>query len=319
MSIRQHDMRLAPETNKQNLSLKRKRRIRQNIPLFIMFIPVLLYYLIFKYLPMGGLIIAFKDYNFADGIMGSPWVGMQNFKLLFRGTNTVNIIRNTFRLSILNIVFGFPVPIILAIMLNEVRKTWFKKSVQTIIYLPHFFSWVIVGGMVISIFSQESGIVNHFVEMFRGEPYPFLYKAGSWISIFIGSGIWKGAGFGAIVYLAALTSIDMSLYEAAHIDGAGKWQQIRHITLPGIKQTIVIMFILQTGNIMEVGFDQVYMLQNNVVSDVADVISTYVYRVGLQGAQFSISTAMGFFESLVGLVLVSASNSLANRFDEGLW
>jgi putative aldouronate transport system permease protein len=299
--------------------LQRSRRFRQNIPLLIMFAPILLYYIIFKYLPMGGLIIAFKNYNMRLGILGSPWAGLRNFELLFMGSNTLNIIRNTFWLSILRLIFGFPAPIILALLLNEVGKAWFKKAVQTIIYLPHFFSWVIIGGIVISIFSQETGIANSLVKAIRGEPYPFLYRPGSWITIFITSGVWKEAGFGTIIYLAALTSSDPSLYEAAIIDGANKWKQLVHITLPGIKTTIITLFILATGRIMEVGFDQVFVLQNSVVNEVADVISTYIYRIGLQGARFDITTAMGLFDSLVGLILVIATNAVAKRFDEGLW
>ncbi len=279
--------------------LRKSRRFKQNIPLLIMFVPVILFYVIFKYLPMGGLMIAFKDYNFADGVFGSPWVGLKNFQMLFTGPNTVNIIRNTFILSVLRIIFGFPVPIILAILLNEVRKSWFKKSIQTIIYMPHFFSWVVIGGIVTDIFSQESGIINIFVKMISGQPYPFMYKPLSWIIIFIGSGIWKEAGFGTIIYLAALTGIDPSLYEASAIDGASKLKQIWHITLPGIKSTIITLFILKTGSVMDVGFDQVYLLQNSAVNNIADVISTYIYRVGLQGAKFSITTAMGMFESFL--------------------
>jgi putative aldouronate transport system permease protein len=299
--------------------LQRSRRFRQNIPLLIMFCPILLYYIVLKYLPMGGLIIAFKNYNMRLGILGSPWVGLRNFELLLMGANTLNIIRNTFWLSLLRLIFGFPAPIILALLLNEVRKTWFKKTVQTIVYLPHFFSWVIIGGIVLSIFSQETGIVNSFVKAIRGEPYPFLYKPGSWIRIFIASGVWKEAGFGTIIYLAALTSIDPSLYEAAIIDGANKWKQLTHVTLPGIKTTIITLFILATGHIMEVGFDQVFVLQNSVVNEVADVISTYIYRIGLQGARFDVTTAMGLFDSLVGLILVFTTNAIARRFGEGLW
>lgn len=302
-----------------NSRLQKNLRFKQNIPLLVMFIPVLLFYVIFKYLPIGGLVIAFKDYNFADGIFGSQWVGLKNFHMLFNGTNTINIIRNTFVLSLLEIIFGFPAPIILAILLNEVRKSWFKKSIQTIIYVPHFFSWVIIGGIIANIFSQESGIINHFVKMISGQPYPFMYKPLSWVSLFVGSGIWKEAGFGTIVYLAALTGIDPSLYEATAIDGANKWKQIWHITIPGIKPTIITLFILSTGRVMDIGFDHVYMLQNSVVNNIADVISTYIYRVGLQGAKFSITTAMGMFESLVGLALVLFSNWIARKFGESLW
>jgi putative aldouronate transport system permease protein len=246
-------------------------------------------------------------------------VGLRNFELIFIGSNTLNVIRNTFWLSVLRLVAGFPAPIILALLLNEVHKTWFKKSVQTILYLPHFFSWVILGGIIISLFSQERGIINYVIKSLTGEAYPFLYRPVSWTVIFIGSGVWAGAGFGSIIYLAALSGIDPNLYEAAIIDGANKWKQVIHITLPGIKTTVVTLLVLATGNIMSVGFDQVWVLQNPVVNNVADVIATYMYRVGLQGARYDISTAMGLFDSLVGLILVLSTNAIAKKFDEGLW
>lgn len=268
---------------------------------------------------MGGLIIAFKNYNFFDGVLGSPWVGLKNFETIFQQPHTLNVIRNTVVLSVLNVFVGFPFPIILAILLNEVRRSWFKRTIQTIVYLPHFFSWVIIGGFVVTLFSMESGTINHWIEKWFGEPYPFLYKPVSWIAVYVGTGIWKEVGFSAIIYLAALTSIDPSLYESASLDGANKFQQIRHITIPGISSTIVLLFILSMGRIMEVGFDQVYVLQTPMVSNVADVISTYIYRIGLQGAQFSLTAALGLFESLVGLILVLGANALARKFDKGLW
>jgi len=284
-----------------------------------MFAPVILFYLLFKYLPMFGVVIAFKDYNFIQGIMNSPWVGWKHFRMLFDNPQSLEIIRNTFVLGLLSIFVGFPFPIILAILLNELRKLWFKRVVQTLVYLPHFFSWVIVGGIVLTLFAQESGIVNHLMQGVTGEAYPFLYKSGSWIAIFLGAGIWKEAGFAAIIYLAALSSIDTSLYEAANIDGANKWRRIWHITLPGISSTIVIMFILSIGNVLEVGFDKVFVLQNPVVSDISEVISTYIYRIGIEGAQFSFTTALGLFESVVGLVLVLLTNRTARKFGQGLW
>lgn len=303
----------------QRLSLKSRRRLRQNIPLYAMFLPVIVFYVLFKYLPMGGLVIAFKKYNFAKGIWGSPWAGLYYFRMLFSAPATMNIIRNTFVLSVLRIIFGFPAPIILALLLNEMRCERYKKALQTVLYIPHFFSWVIVGGLVATIFSQETGFINAIIERITGAPYPFLYREGSWMAIFIGSGIWKGMGYGTIIYMAALTAIDPSYYEAAVLDGANKAQQIRYITLPCIKSTIITLFILQTGSVMEVGFDQVYALKNNVVSNVADVISTYVYSMGIQGARFSPATAMGLFDSLVGLILVLISNRIAKIFDESLW
>ncbi|MDF2925200.1 MAG: sugar transporter permease [Paenibacillaceae bacterium] len=300
-------------------TINQRRRLQQNIPWLLMFILPVFYFVIFKYIPMGGLVIAFKNYNFVDGIWGSPWVGFHNFQLLFTDPLAFSTIRNTIMISVLTIIFGFPFPVLLAVAINEVQRMWFKKTVQTLLYLPHFLSWVIVGGMVITLFSQEAGIVNSWVEQLTGSTFPFLYNEASWISIFLGSGVWKEAGFSAIIYLAALGGIDPSLYEAAAIDGANKFKQIRHITLPGISSVIVLMLILAMGRIMEVGFDQIYMLQNPIVSNISEVISTYIYRIGLQGAQFSLSTAMGMFEAVIGLLLVLVANAVARKFDQGLW
>lgn len=313
----------AEETASRHIStqLDRKvdwKRLKANIPYFIMFIPVIVYFILFKYAPMGGLVIAFKDYNFTEGVFGSPWVGFQNFEALFSNPQTLQIIRNTLVLSVLGLVIGFPFPIILAILMNEVRKTWYKRWVQTIVYLPHFLSWVVVSGMVVTIFAME-GIVNDLLTQWFGTSISFMYHKFPWVAIFIGSGIWKGAGWGAIIYLAALSSVDPSLYESASIDGANKWKQIYHITLPSIAPTIFIVFILSVGNIMEVGFDQVFTLQNPAVYDISEVISTYTYKIGLQKMQFSLTTAMGFFESLVGLILVLSTNAVARRFGQGLW
>jgi len=295
------------------------RRFKTNIPLLIMFVPVILFYLIFRYAPIGGVVIAFKDYNFFDGILNSPWVGFYYFEMLFQDDRTLEIIRNTLFLSLLSIVVGFPVPIILAILLNEVRNLGFKKAIQTIVYMPHFLSWVIIGMLVSTIFAMENGIVNRVVEAVTGEIYPFMYEKPSWVAIFVGSGIWKDMGFNAIIFLAALTSINPSLYEAAAMDGASKLRQIWHITLPGIQSIIILLLVLSMGRVMEVGFDQVYMLQNSNVNQIADVISTYIYRIGLQGAQFSLTTAMGLFESVVAFILVFSANYIARKFNEGLW
>ncbi|WP_036720519.1 ABC transporter permease [Paenibacillus harenae] len=295
------------------------RLIKQNIPLMIMFLPGLLFYIIFKYAPMGGIIIAFKDFNLRDGIFGSPWVGMDNFVQLFNQAQSLQIIRNSFMISILGLAVGFPVPIILAIMLNEVRKLWFKRVVQTLVYLPHFLSWVIVGGIVLSLFALESGTINRWLEGIIGEPYPFMYEKVSWLIIYLGSGVWKEMGFAAIIYLAALAGIDPHLYEAGSIDGANKWQQMRHITIPGISTTIILLLILSVGKVMDVGFDQIYNLQNAVVSDIANVISLYIYQIGILRGQYSLTAAMGIFENLVGLVLILLANYIARRFNQGLW
>ncbi|GBG10500.1 protein lplB [Paenibacillus agaridevorans] len=285
----------------------------------MMFVPIILFFIIFKYVPMFGAIIAFKKYNFADGILHSPWVGLDNFKLLFSTPTTLQIIRNTLVISLLSIFVSFPFPIMLAIMLNEVRRMWFKRIVQTLVYLPHFFSWIIVSGIVVTVFSQQNGLISGIWESVTGHTYPFLYREGSWLAIFVGSGIWKEAGFSAIIYLAALSSIDPTLYEAASMDGASRWKQIWHVTLPGLRITIVLMLILAMGRVMEVGFDQVYMLQNSTVSNISEVISTYIYKIGLMGSQFSLTAAMGLFESMVSLILVLIANAIARRYGNGLW
>lgn len=297
----------------------KSRRFQYNIPLFIMFAPIIAYFLIFKFAPMGGLVIAFKNYNFTDGIWGSSWVGLDHFRTLFTNPNMLNILRNTLVLSFLQLVLGFPFPILLALMINEIRRSWFKKTVQTAVFFPHFLNWVIVGGIVITIFAQETGIINNIMRWLTGDSYPFLYNTGSWLAIFIGSGIWKSAGWGAIIYLAALAGVDQSLYEAAGLDGANRLRQIWHISLPSIRPVIFIILILSIGSIMEVGFDQVYMLQNSAVSQIADVISTWNYRVGITGGRFSLAAALGFFESIIGLILVLTANSIARRFNNGLW
>lgn len=284
-----------------------------------MFAPILIFFVVFKYYPMLGLAIAFKNYRFIDGIWGSKWIGFDMFEMILHNKQLLGIIWNTFMLSGLSIVAGFPIPIVLALLLNEIRRAWFKRTIQTFVYLPHFLNWVIVGGIVITIFSQSPGTINQLLDRLFGFTFPFLYNETSWIAIFIGSGIWKEAGWGAIIYLAALSTIDQSLYEAASIDGANKWQQMTRITIPGILPTVFIMLILKIGQLMEVGFDQVYVLQNNTVAQISEVISTFMFKMGIQQAQFSLATAMGLFEALVGLVLVVTANTIARRFGNGLW
>jgi len=296
-----------------------RKRFKRNAPLLAMFVPVALFFLLFRYIPMLGNVIAFKEYNLIQGIWGSPWVGMDNFRMMLHNPQTLQLIRNTFMLSALHIVTAFPFPIVLAVMLSEVRKEWFKKPVQTLLYLPHFFSWVIVGGIAVTLFGSQAGVINRLIEAAGGTPAPFLYEAGSWLGIFLGSSIWKEAGFSAIIYLAAIHGIDPHLYEAAAIDGAGKLKQIWHVTLPGILPIMTLMLIISMGNVMEVGFDQVYNLQNPVVSDISSVISTYVYTVGIQGGMYSMTAAMGLFEAVIGLVLVFGANALARTFNQSLW
>ncbi|MEK3724111.1 ABC transporter permease [Paenibacillus sp. FSL H8-0034] len=299
--------------------LHRRVRIKENIPLYSMLLLPLLFFIIFSYVPMLGSVIAFKDYRFIDGILGSDWVGLRNFKMIFGQPQTLEIIRNTFVISLLSVLVSFPFPIILAILLNELRIKWFKKSAQTVLYLPHFFSWVIVGGIIINIFSVNRGPINFIIESFGGEPFQFMFNHTAWMSIFLGSGIWKDTGFNAIIYLAALSSIDPTYYESAVVDGANKWKQITKITLPCLYPTIILTFILATGKIMEVGFDRIYVLQNPVVKDISEVVSTFIYEVGIRSGDFSLTTAMGLFDSVISLVLVLVANKLAKMSGNALF
>ncbi|MGG1516377.1 ABC transporter permease subunit [Paenibacillus oryzisoli] len=300
-------------------ALRVKKRRRQDRWLFLLFLPALIYFVVFKYVPMGGLVLAFKDYNLHDGILHSRWIGMDNFQLLFRNPDMLKVVRNTLVISMLTVVVGFPFPIIIAILLNEMRAQLFKRTIQTFLYLPHFLNWVIVGSFVVLLMAQEHGMVNNLLERLTGHTYAFLYKEGSWLAVFLGSHIWKEAGYGSIIYLAALSSIDTSLYESASLDGANKWQQIWHITLPGIMPVIVLMMILSLEHVMDVGFDAIYVLGNASVRDIADVISTWSYAIGLGQAKYSLTTALGFFQSLVGLILVLSANTIARKFNHGLW
>ena len=276
----------------------------------MMLLPVIVFYLLFKYAPMAGEIIAFKDYRLGDGIFGSKWVGFKHFQSLFGSIDFWRVIRNTLVLNVYSLVFGFPVPIILALLLNEVRKEWYKRTVQNLLYLPHFISWVVLGGIFIAILSPSTGVVNAVLESIRYRTYLFY---GELIMVACGLyavGIWREAGWGTILYLAAMASIDPQLYEAAKIDGANKLRQIWHITLPGIRSTVAILLVLRMGHMMDVGLEQTLILQNQSVLDVADVISTYVYRVGLQNMNYSYTTALGLFQSAVGLILVIGVNQI---------
>lgn len=298
---------------------KRRARIKQNLPWFIMLLLPITFFIVFSYIPMFGLVIAFKNYRFIDGIFGSEWVGLKNFKMIFAQAQTINVIKNTFVISMLSVFVSFPFPIILAVLLNEVRSKWFKKASQTILYLPHFLSWIIVGGIITNIFSSTRGPVNFIINALGGESYQFLFHPASWMAIFLGSGIWKSTGFNAIIYLAALSSIDPTFYEAAIVDGANKWKQITKITIPCLMPTIILMLILATGHIMEVGFERIYVLQNPVIKDVSEVVSTYVYEFGIRSGQFSITTAMGLFDSVISLILVLLSNKIAKKSGNALF
>ncbi|MEJ9221290.1 ABC transporter permease subunit [Paenibacillus glucanolyticus] len=288
--------------------------------LLLMFLPCLLYYLIFKYLPMFGVVISFQNYNLFKGIWESDWVGFKNYLMFFKNPDFLIIIRNTFLLGLYNLIFGFPAPIILAILLNEVTKGVFKRFVQTVSYLPHFISNVVVAGMVVMFLSPSTGMINSFIEWLGFEPINFLMKPDYFRSIYVISDIWQHVGWETIIYLAALTAIDPQLYEAAKIDGANRWKQMLNVTLPGMAPTIIILLILHVGRVLEVGFEKVFLLYNPATYETADVIGTYVYRTGIIGGNYSYATAIDLFTGLISLILVYGTNLLSRKVSEtSLW
>lgn len=296
------------------------KHVKRDRYLYLLLVPVAAYFLLFKYAPLYGEMIAFKNYRLTDGIGGSQWVGLLHFRKLFESTEFYVVLRNTLLLNTYNLIVAFPVPIILAILLNEVGVNWYKRLLQNLLYIPHFISWVVLGSIIIALLSPSTGLVNQVIQLFGFEPVYFMTDRFWWPITFVGSGIWKEAGFGTILYLASMATIDPTLYEAAKIDGASKLRQIWHVTLPGIRSTAAILLILQVGRIMDVGFEQVFTLRNPAVSSVAEVISTYVYTRGIVNLQYSYTTALGLFQSLVALLLIIAVNRVIKAMGErGLW
>jgi len=293
--------------------------IKRDIVLYLMLIIPVAYILLFKYGSMYGIQIAFKDYNMFSGLSGSQWNNFATFKEIFASPQFYQVVRNTLVLNGLDLIVGFPAPIILAILINELVFKRFKKISQTILYMPHFLSWVIIGGIVSQLLSP-TGMINSLITRMGGEALPFLTDKFAWIGTYSLVGVWQSAGWGTILYLAAMTGIDKELYEAADVDGAGRLRKIWHITLPGIRPTIAILLILQLGNIMAINFDRPFTLQNNLVMDYGDVISTYVYRVGIQSANFSIGAAVGLFQSVICLIFLLASNFITKKLGgKGIW
>jgi len=290
---------------------------------YLMVLPGLLYFIIFHYLPMFGIIIAFKDIDpFAGfaGIFSAPWVGLKHFERFVDSVYFWNILRNTVLIRAYKLLFGFPAPIILALLINEIRMLRFKRVVQTISYLPHFISWVVVAGLAYAMLSPEVGLVNHALEAIGLGPIPFLRDERYFRSTIVGLNIWKAIGWGSIIYLAAITGIDPTLYEAAVMDGANRFQQARYITLPGISLVIVIQLIFAIGEMLNAGFEQILLLYSPVVYNVADIIDTYVYRTGLLSLQYSFAAAVGLFKSIVALALLLMANKVAHRLGyPGIW
>jgi putative aldouronate transport system permease protein len=283
--------------------------------LFVMFLPGFALILLFQYGPMYGLQIAFKDYNIMKGIWNSPWVGLEHFRrfFFFDTKTTIRILRNTIEISLLRIVFGFPAPIILALLINEVRDGFFKRFVQNVSYLPHFVSWVVIAALVRAMVSPSTGPINAVIKLFGIQPIYFMAEPSWFRVLLIASAIWKGVGWGAVIYLAALSNVDPMLHEAAIVDGANRLQRIWYINLPTILPVVTVVLILRMGSILNAGFDQIFNMYSTVVYEVSDIIDTYVYRAGLSGMEFSYASAVGFFKGIIGLIMVFTVNAIARR------
>jgi putative aldouronate transport system permease protein len=278
------------------------------------------FFILFKYVPMTNIVIAFKDYNMFKGVWASDWSGLKWFAQTFSSRDFGNALRNTLWLNFLDLIVGFPAPVILAILLNELSLVFYKKLTQTVVYLPHFLSWVIIAGLATQLFSPTAGIINIGLAKLGLGPINFLTEASLWVGTYVGLGVWKEMGWGTIIYLAAITGINPELYEAAEVDGAGRFGKIWHVTLPGLRPTIVVLLIMNIGRILGSEFDRPYNMLNNLVMQVADVLSTMVYRVGIRSFQFSFTAAIGLFQSVVCVIFLLAANKIANKIGErGIW
>ncbi|MFI2857969.1 ABC transporter permease [Paenibacillus sp. JSM ZJ436] len=287
--------------------------VKKNHALYVMLIPVIFYFIVFKYVPLLGSVIAFKNYNIFQGFLGSEWVGFKWFELMFNNPMYIDLFKNTMIISFYQIVFAFPAPIILACLLNEVRLMAFKRGVQTVLYLPHFLSWALVYGLAYMMFSTQTGMVNNLFKEI-GEPViNFLQSTELFRTVVVGTGIWKEMGWSTIIFLAALSGINPSLYEAAKIDGAGRWKQFIYVTLPGLMPAITILLLLKIGNVLDVGFEQIYIFLNPVTLSVGEVLDTYSYRLGILNGEFSLTTAIGLFKSVIGFILLVSANQLSKR------
>jgi len=292
---------------------KLKRDLVQNKAIYLMVLPVVLYYFIFKYLPMYGSIIAFKDYSIPKGIWGSPWVGFKNFEDFFDSIYFWRVLRNTLLLSVYQLVFGFPAPILLAILLNEIRRKLFKSVVQTVTYLPHFVSLVVICGLILD-FTNRDGFINTIIEFFGGQRATLLGDAANFRSIYVASGIWQELGWSSIIFLAAISGINPDLYEAARVDGAGRFRQMWSITLPSLIPIIMILLILRIGGLMDIGFEKVILLYNPNTYETGDIISSFVYRKGIaEGQNYSFTSAVGLFQAIINFALLISANWFSRR------
>ena len=303
----------------ESFSVRFKKDMIRNKSLYLIVIPVIVFYLLFNYAPMYGAVIAFKDFKPQRGILGSDWVGLKHFIAFFKNPSFIPLLRNTIRISASSLIFGFPAPIILAILLNELKSAKYSKIVQNFTYMPHFISMVVICGML-RTFCAKNGIINYVLSFFGFEPTNLLVNSSYFTTIYVASEIWQQVGWGAIIYLAALMSIDSQLYEAAMIDGAGKWKQLLNVTLPGILPTIVTMLILRLGSIINVGYEKILLLYNDATMNVADVISTYTYRKGLIDMSWSFSSAVGLFNSVINVLFLITANAVSKKLtDTSIW
>ncbi|MGG1518833.1 ABC transporter permease subunit [Paenibacillus oryzisoli] len=291
----------------------RWKLFRTNFDMYLLLVPGLLFLLLFKYTPMYGIIIAFMDYNIFDGIAGSDWVGLAQFSKLIHSDEFMQVFINTLLISLYKLVLLFPVPILVALLLNEVRRAWFKRTIQTVIFLPHFLSWVIISGLFITILSPSGGLVNNLIVFFGGKPISFFLDNNFFRSVVVFTAGWKESGWNAIIFIAAIAGIEQEQYEAASIDGAGRLRQMLYITLPGIVPTIILILILRLGYLLDAGTEQILTMYNSVVYESGDVIGTYVYRIGLGQQDYSFSTAVGLFNSVIGFILIIAGNELSKK------
>lgn len=305
------------------MTVKPKSRlsiILKNYQLYLLVLPTLAYFFIFKYIPMYGLQMAFRDFNPGLGISASAWTGLKYFERVLGRAYFYQVIRNTLSISISSLIFGFPMPILFALMLNELKSARYKKIIQTVTYAPHFISTVVVASMVTLFLSPSSGIINKIIEKMGGEAVNFLMKPNAFVPIYVISDIWQGLGWNAIIYISALAAVDPALHESAMIDGASRVQRIIHINLPCILPTVVVLLILQTGKLLSVGFDKVFLLSNDAILERSEVISTYTYRIGITSSQYSQSSAIGFFNSIIQFIMLVLVNSLSRRLSEtSLW
>ncbi|UQZ35432.1 polysaccharide ABC transporter ATP-binding protein [Paenibacillus sp. PK3_47] len=309
----------ASKTN-QNALLRRNEGLayylKRDWQLYLLVLIPLAFVIVFKYFPMAGLVIAFKDYKIARGFWGSEWVGFEIFQEIFSKPEFGRAVRNTLLLNILDLIFSFTMPIVLALMLNEVKSVRFKRVNQTLLYLPHFLSWVIIGAIAYQLLSEGGGVVNNLIELMGGNRIPFLQEDTNWLISYLAIGVWQSMGWGTIIYLAAISGINPEMYEAATVDGAGRWRKVWNITLPSIRATIVTLLIMNLGKVMDGSFERIWSLQNKATTEFTTTIPVLVYRWGIESGNFSRATAVGLFQSVIGIILVITADRIAKKLGE---